>query len=212
MRARFHAMLAAETAGVRSTAPAPKKGTLISFFTLRPAFQVGALAAALLIGVFLGTMIGTRQGRQDGIAELRDEMRSMTHAVTLSLLQHQSASERLRGVGLSEGTKPDEELVAALLRVVNDDPSANVRLAALDVLGSLAGRSDVRAGLIASLPHQGSPPVTAAMASLLLEMDGSGAAEAVRHAATDDKLPDSVRQYLLKILAEKNGKATGSGT
>ena len=65
---------------------------------------------------------------------------------------------------------------------------------------------------MASLPHQDSPPVTAAMASLLLEMDGSGADEAVRHAATDEKLPDTVRQYLLKILAEKNARTKGSGT
>jgi len=182
MRARFHAMLTAETASVRRDAPASmtrrNPGTLLSFFTLRPVLQAAALAAALIIGVFLGTAIGARQGKQDGIAELRDEMRSMTHAVTLSLLQHQSASERLRGVGLTETTPPDAELIQTLLRVVNDDPSANVRLAALDVLASLPARSDVRAGLIASLPHQASPPVTAAMAAVLLELDGSEAAEA----------------------------------
>jgi hypothetical protein len=180
-------------------------------WTLRPALAGGLLAATLLVGVLLGTWIGSRQGSRDGVEELRAEMRSMTRAVTLSLLQHQSASERLHAVGLCEGAPADEELIEALLRVVNDDPSANVRLAALDVLASLPARPDVLAGLIESFPRQASPPVMAAMAATLLELDGSDAADVVRAAAGDDRLPDSVRQYLLKILAER-GKTAGSGT
>ncbi len=216
MRARFQAMLAGEPAGVLATAPSPATrrrgpGGPLPWWTLRPALQAGLLAATLIVGLLLGTQIGSRQGGQDGIEELRAEMRSMTRAVTLSLLQHQSASERLRAVGLFQTAPLDEELIQALLRVVDADPSANVRLAALDVLASLPARPDVRAGLIESLPRQASPPVTAAMAALLLELNGSGSIEAVRDAARDDRLPDSVRQYLLEILAE-SGKATGAGT
>ena len=215
MRARFHAMLARESAGLLtpSAGSAAKRaqGALLSFWTLRPALQAGMLAATLVVGVLLGTWIGSRQGNSDGIEELRAEMRTMNRAVTLSLLNHQSASERLRAVGLCESAPPDEELIKALLRVVDDDPSANVRLAALEVLASVPARPDVLAGLLESLPRQASPPVTAAMAALLLELDGSDAVEAVRHAARDDRLPDSVRQYLLRMLAE-SAKATGSGT
>ena len=69
----------------------------------------------------------------------------------------------------------------------------------------------MRAGLIESFPRQQSPSVTAAMAAMLLEVDGSGAVEAVRRAAVDDRQPDSVRRYLLKLLAEHD-QAKGSGT
>ena len=213
MRARFHAMLARESVGVRQQIPAtiPAMGGPRSWWTSRPALQAGLLAAAVVAGVVVGAWIGSRRGGREEIEQLRAEMRSMTHAVTLSLLHHQSASERLRGVGLCEGAPPDEELVQALMRVVNDDPSANVRLAALEVIGSLPARPDVRAGLIASFPHQASPPVRAAMASMLLELDGQEAVDAVRAATADDQLPASVRQYLLKILAER-GKGVGTGT
>jgi len=215
MRVRFHAMLAEETAGMRPRTvgrPARRaEGARLAWWTLRPAFQLPALAAALLVGVLLGAQIGALRENGNGIAELRNEMRTMTRAVTLSLLQHQAASERLRAVSLVQAAAPDEEMIGALLRVVNDDPSANVRLAALEVLASLPERPDVRAGLIESFPRQASPPVTAAMAALLLEMDGSGAVEAVRDAAADDRLPESVRQYLQSILAERD-RAVGSGT
>ena len=215
MRARFHAMLAAESAGVLLPSPAPATrrapGWVLSWWPVRPVLQAGLLTGTLLGGVLLGTWIGSRHEGRDEIEELRAEMRSMTRAVAMSLLEHQSASERLRAVGLCEGAPPDEELIQALLRVVDNDPSANVRLAALDVLASIPARPDVRAGLIESLPRQASPPVTAAMASLLLELDGTAAVKAVGDVASDDRLPDSVRQYLLRILAEK-GKATGAGT
>jgi hypothetical protein len=204
LRARFHAMLARETAGVRGA-------RLLSGWTLRPAQLGGALAATLVAGILLGIWIQSREKQRDEMEALRAEMRSMTQLVTLSLLRHQSASERLRAVGLCEASPPDDELVQALLRVVSDDPSANVRLAALDVLASMPGRTDVRAGLLAAFPGQASPPVTAAMASLLLELDGAEAVEAVRSAAADDRLPGSVRDYLGKILEERV-KRTGTGT
>ncbi|MGH9869678.1 MAG: hypothetical protein ACREAA_16125 [Candidatus Polarisedimenticolia bacterium] len=218
MRARFHAMLARESAAAIPDRPAPATTRRDTsgpprWWAMRPAFQAGLLAATLVIGVFLGTSIGSRQGGREQIEELRAEMRSMTRAVTMSLLMHQSASERLRGVGLCETAPPDNEMVEALMRVVNEDPSANVRLAALDVLASMPARRDVRDGLIASFPRQASAPVMAAMASLMLDLDGADAADAVRAAAADDRFPDTVRQYLQKILAESGKeKKVGTGT
>jgi hypothetical protein len=231
MRARFHEMLAGELARLeadrrpapadaesarleadrRPAAPSAPASANVVWWPRRPALQAALLAAAVVAGVLVGVSMGSRRSGGGEIEALRAEMRSMTHAVTLSLLQHQSASERLRGVGLCETTPPDDELVQALLRVVDDDPSANVRLAALEVLGSLPGRPDVRDGLIASFPRQASAPVRAAMASLLLELDGQKAVDAVRAASTDEELPGTVRQYLMKILAEK-AKRTGMGT
>ncbi len=216
MRARFHAMLAHEAAAARQPGPVrePTRESVGRFpwWGLRPAFQAGLLAATLLVGVLLGTWAGSRQTGRNEIEGLRAEMRSMTRAVTLSLLQHQSASERLRGIGLSEEAPADGEMVQVLLGVVNDDPSVNVRLAALEVLASMRGRRDVVEGLLASFPHQASAPVTAAMASTLLELDGAEAADAVRAAATDDRLPDTVRQYLTTILAKRGQTRTGAGT
>jgi HEAT repeat protein len=215
MRARFYTMLARESARVRPDAPAQAtrraSGGLLSGWFLRPALQAGLLIAVLLAGVLLGMRVGPRPGSTQEIEALRAEMRSMSQAVTLSLLQHPSASERLRAIALCALTPPDDAIVDALLRVVADDPSANVRLAALDVLGSVPARPGLPAELIDSFRRQASPAVMAAMASLLLKMDGADAVEAVHSAASDDRLPESVRDYLQRLLAER-GKAAGAGT
>jgi hypothetical protein len=214
MRGRFFAMLAAESAAADAPVPvaAPRRAARepVAWWSLRPALPAGLVAAGLLAGVGLGAWIGSRQAGQAEIEQLRAEMRTMTHLATLSLLGHQSASERLRAIGLSETTPPDEELAQALLRVVNEDPSANVRLAALDALASMSSLPEVRAGLFASFPRQESPAVTAALASLLLEVDGSDAVAVVRAAAADERLPDSLRRYLRTLLAER-GRKRGAG-
>ena len=79
-------------------------------------------------------------GMARGMQALRSEMLAMNRMVTLSLLQHQSASQRLRAVSLSHRGTPDTEVVGALLDVINQDDSVNVRLAALDVLAGMLPR------------------------------------------------------------------------
>ena len=56
----------------------------------------------------------------------------MRQLVTLSLLQQQSAGDRLQGVNWSYRVEqPDTAVLAALLTTVNHDPNVNVRLAAV---------------------------------------------------------------------------------
>ena len=59
----------------------------------------------------------------------------MRQLVALSLMQQQSASERLRGVSWAyqRGTIR-REVLAALVSAVNHDTNVNVRLAAVDAL------------------------------------------------------------------------------
>ena len=66
----------------------------------------------LVIGIVIGGVI-TRQSSE--VAQLRGEMYNMRQMVTLSLLQQQSASDRLRGVNWSYRVEqPDSEVLAAL--------------------------------------------------------------------------------------------------
>ena len=59
----------------------------------------------------------------------------MRQMVALSLMQEQSASERLRGVSWAMPRAVDDtEVLSALLTTVNQDPNVNVRLAAVDAL------------------------------------------------------------------------------
>ncbi len=80
----------------------------------------------------------------------------MRQLVTLSLLQQQSASERLRGVDYAYRVdQSDTQVLAALLHAVNHDPNVNVRLAAVDALRKFAGSPAVRGTLDQSLVETG---------------------------------------------------------
>jgi hypothetical protein len=131
------------------------------------AWQAAIAAACLVLGLAGGLMI-PRQDKQ--IAQLRSEITSTRAMVALSLLQQQSATERLRGVDYS-GRMPilEPEVISALIQAVNQDQSVGVRLAAIDALGKAAGTGGVVASLAKSLPGQDSPMVQAALIDYLVD-------------------------------------------
>ena len=95
----------------------------------------------------------------------------MRQLVTLSLLQQQSASERLRGVTWAVQTESsDMEVLGALLRTINTDTNVNVRLAAIDAVRNFASSPVALHGLVQALPKQTSPLVQIALVETLVDL------------------------------------------
>ena len=132
-------------------------------WTARPAWQAAFSAALLLLGVLLGTGLTGSQGSSGEIDELRAEVETMSRVVAVSLLQHQSASERLRAVSWSRMAGGDVDVLTALLDSARADPNVNVRLAAIDALAAYADQGSVRSSLIDTLEVEESPLVQLAV-------------------------------------------------
>lgn len=163
-RVRFHEMLEAYEQGAR--AREQRRG---GWFTWSLAWQAGLAAACLVLGFFGGR--GMNVPPSTDVAELRKEMSSMRQLVTLSLLQQQSAAERLRGVTWSYRTEPsDMEVLGALLQTINSDPNVNVRLAAIDAVKNFGDSPVARRGLTQALARQTSPLVQVAIVDALVEL------------------------------------------
>jgi len=125
---------------------------------------------------------------------LREELRGMRQMVTLSLLQQQSASERLKGVtSSSQIEQPGREVVSALIETLRNDSNVNVRLASVDALRRFGGRETVRRDVVAALPQQDSPLVQIALIDFLLEAQGPDAAMTLRRIAEDMMFDKAVR-------------------
>ena len=125
---------------------------------------------------------------------LRDELREMRQMVTLSLLQQQSASERLKGVSFTNQIdQPDSQITVALLDTLMHDPNVNVRLATIDALKPLSTRDVVRRGVIDALPRQTSPLVQIALIDFIVEKNGREAVDTLRRLSMDDMLDAAVR-------------------
>jgi hypothetical protein len=94
------------------------------------------------------------------VAQLRGEVSNMRQMVALSLMQQQSAGERLRGVSWAYRVESsDTEVLSALLSTVNNDASVNVRMAAVDALHAFGASPVTRTAIVQAIPRQTSPLV-----------------------------------------------------
>lgn len=119
----------------------------------------------------------------------------MQQLVALSLLQQQSASERLKGVNWSYRVAPaDPKVVSALVRTVEQDSSVNVRLAAVDALQKFSGAANVRQALIQALPREESPMVQVAIIDLLTQLRDRDSVPALQQLSRDTKADPAVRE------------------
>ena len=164
-----------------------------------PGPQPAWLAATLVLGIALGASVMSAVGARNEVRRLSAEVDSMSRSASLALLDHQSASERLRGVSWSSRSLTDDRIVEALLESVRNDPNVNVRLAALETLALHTDSPRVRAGLIESLPRQESPMLQVAMVEILNQQNGS-AEVAIQELLDSEDLAEDVRQQILSLL------------
>jgi len=203
MRQRFYRMLEGEMESApRGRTPGGGwRGRLAALFPRPARLGVAWALPALIAGVLLGTRLPA-PGRSGEVAELRREVRSLSGLVTVSLLQQESASERLKGVSYGRAIGPtDERALAALVSAATEDPNVNVRLAAVEALGGVAGRPGVQRTLVDSLPRQESPLVQIALIDLLAE--APGAKPLLSRVVANPEVDPTVRDYLRRRLERR---------
>lgn len=197
MRARFHAALAAYDQRSESRG----FGAAFERIWLRPAFQFAAAAALLVAGFVAGRSLPS--GMETEIAGLRGDLQS----VSLALLDHQSASERLLGIAWSRRAAAYAPVADALIGVARNDSNVNVRLAAVEALSEHLDRPEVGAALTDALGRETEPLIQVTLAGVLLENGVSGSVAAVEKLAARDDLDSTVRDYLRATLQEVESRA-----
>jgi hypothetical protein len=167
---------------------------------------VGALAALVLVAFsfIAGMLVDRRQPAPDVVA-LRQEVQTMRQMLALSLLQQQSANQRLRGLAVSAQLEhPDQALLAVLLGTLHTDPNVNVRLAAIDALRSFAAERAVRDGLVESLARPQSPLVQIALIDTLVDLQEPAARAAFELLASDARANEAVRARAAAALGRSS--------
>ena len=198
MRTRFDAMLADAQRAQSVVAPIPLRTKAGLWFQrhrgLQPLLQAAAAVLLLVAGIQLGRTFAAPSPASSDMRALRAEVRDLRQMVTLSLMQQQSASERLKGVGFSNQLdRPGNEVVSALIDTLMHDSNVNVRLASIDALKRFAERDTVRTAAINALDTQTSPLVQMALIDFVVETQERGAIDALRRLSRDDMTVESVR-------------------
>jgi HEAT repeat protein len=181
-----------------------------------PAVTLACAVVLIAAGVLIGRSVdGIRdlRGRQDAgktdsassqeLAAMHSELTNMRQLVVLSLLEQQSANERLQGVAWTTKEKQlDPKVLAALLQTLRYDSSVNVRLAALDALGQHGNQPQVRTGLIEALQTRQSPLVQVGLIDSFVELRDANALDELKKLDEDPHLNPAVRRRAEQAIQE----------
>ncbi len=157
---RFYAQLAKEKQTLR---PFTALGINAWGWWPRLATVVALLALGLLVGYQL------QPAKDPSVEKLTQEVSDIKELMMLSLLERESAAERLKAVNLTRDfTQASDAVTRALLKTLNEDANVNVRLAALEALYPYTQQEEVRTALVRSIALQESPLVQMALAELMV--------------------------------------------
>jgi hypothetical protein len=204
MRARFYQMLEAYQQGRREMAEAKSNApSWWRWWPQQPALQFAMSLGLLCTGLVGGYLATVREHTNPEISQLRGEIHNMRQLVTLSLLQQQSASDRLQGVNWSyRAEQSDTEVLSALLHAINQDQSVNVRLAAVDALRNFGDSPVARKGLVQSLAKQSSPLIQVSIIDLLVELHEKQAIPTMRLLMAVKDVDESVKKHIERALQQ----------
>jgi len=175
MRSRFQAMLNDyKKQNVRESRWRLAAGQLRDWwqngFRVQWAYTLSLLLIGLIAGYFIADLRGG-SGTREQVKDLSAQVQSMKQAMTISLLENPSASERIRAVNYtSESGSANRQVIDALFTTLNEDPNVNVRLVTLEALVSFARDPAVRQGLIRSIAQQESPLMQSAIAGAMVKL------------------------------------------
>lgn len=218
LRTGVFAMIRAEERALREgaaeSAPALRRGAPESQFrAARSHFwklaTLQALAACGLVAV--GYLAGFRHSAppdpvtQRELADLRSKVDSMGRFVSYSVLdqQRRSANERLQGVLVSAAAaSPSAATLDNLIGTLALDPSANVRLNAVEALYAHADQEVARTGVLVSLPRESNPLVQLAMIDFLVASRDHDAAPALEKLSASATADQNVRAAAKRALTQ----------
>ncbi len=213
LRKNFYAMLEEEkhsAASVRVAAERERRAHRVSWlgWILAP---IGA-AALLALGFVAGRRTAPPTAPAADTVAMREEIKNLQSQVSkmgqlvgYSLLQQQTrpANDRLRGVLTSAALEnPDERALNNLIGALATDPSANVRLRALEALYPHADQEVVRTAVLTSLPREQNPLVQVSMIDFLAAARDREAAPALEKISTSDTADLSVRDAAKRALTQ----------
>lgn len=171
---------------------------LPSWNVLLPRF---AFAAALMVISFVGGYFLQRPSGNPDAQQLTQQVGELKEMMMLSLLEKESASERLRAVSLTNDmVQVSDKVTQALFQTLNHDSNVNVRLAALEALKPFVKQSEVREELVRSISEQDSPLVQVMLAEVMVAIQEKKSVGELQKILDNDRTPTDVKSKIKKSI------------
>ncbi|MBI3218184.1 MAG: HEAT repeat domain-containing protein [Bacteroidetes bacterium] len=156
--------------------------------------------AMLIIGFGIGYMLPSPSSSND-VAQLHQQVSELKEMMMLSMLEKESATDRLKAVSLTnEMDQASKKVTTALLQTLNTDANVNVRLAAIEALKPYVQDSGVREGLIQSIAKQESPLVQMSLAELMAAIQEKKSVTELKKLLQRDRMPNEVKKKISQSI------------
>ena len=162
---------------------------------LTPTVWRAAATILLVIGAaMVGYYVNQYQVQKERLAKIEEENLQLKKNMLAQIETPNSASQRMQGVNVALNiARPDDEVVSALVRVMNEDKNTNVRLAALEALTHFQSDAKVKKALVSSLSQQDDPVVQIALIQLLVKLKEKGILEDLNRIIEDNNAIQPVK-------------------
>lgn len=158
---------------------------------------------SLIAGLTAGYFLWSPEKNDEQIVQLGKEISSMREMMMLSLLEKESATDRLKAVNLTQDMdQVSKTVTTALLETLNNDENVNVRLAALDALRPYSRDGQIREALVRSISEQKSPLVQVALAELMVALQEKSAIDAFNKILQDTETPTDIKKRIQESIKE----------
>lgn len=199
MTARFYEQLGKEKVKMNKVA---RISWFANLWQAQPAWRWAYSMVLILAGLGAGLLLKSGdKDDTDKLESLSAQVNEMKEMMMLTLLEKESASDRLKAVNLtSEMPEASSKVTDALLKTLNNDANVNVRLSALEALSPYVSHPKVREGLIKSIAHQESPLVQVALAEMMAALQEKGSVKSLQQLLKDEKTPPEVKERIEKSI------------
>lgn len=163
-----------------------------------------AFAMVLMVIGFAGGYLLQRPAPlADGneVKMLTRQVSDLKEMMMLSLLEKESATERLRAVSLTNDMgEVSDKVTNALFETLNNDESVNVRLAALEALKPYVRDGNVRKKLVDAIGKQDSPLVQVELAQLMVELQEKKSVKELKKLLDNERTAKEVKTKIRESI------------
>jgi hypothetical protein len=136
-------------------------------------YRIAAGIAILISGTFLGMFTHSKiiNSHEDNeMVRLKSEISNLKKITMMTMLQQESASDRIQALRyVEELNSPDQDVIGVLVNTLHSDRNVNVKVAAAYALEKYADNPSVCDSLVLSLALQTDPIVQVALINILAE-------------------------------------------
>lgn len=165
-------------------------------------YRIAAGIALLICGTFLGILVNSginNSGQAKELSQLKSEVNALRKTAMFTMLKDESSSYRIQAVNYAdEMDSPDESIINALVKTLNNDRNINVRMAAAYALAKFASLRSVCDSLVTSLSFQSDPILQITLINILVDLGEKSALEPIQKIINSDETLDEVKTVAAK--------------